>query len=431
MKALKKEIFFILLFMVIGIAVVTTNVVGNMSTTINNNPDDFLVYFSDVKVDGTQDLSLVRSEKELVFNGEFSAVGDKKVISYDVTNASKNYDAEILIDCTESTTYLNITNVFDMKNVLSARSSRTGTLTIELSTAVSEITTQDVTCTITANAVERDSQGSGDVGSPSENPYPVGKEIVIGTEKFNVISSNATTVTMLAQYNLGTNYRQSASENSVHFSGNSGWEYSPGPKEIDIQIWTTNPKVYIMEYVTYLKKETGDATLAGDLISVRKLGELGCNVPIDYSFKYSQFSCKNSSYSDWLINGQTWWTRSALAYFHESIITVDYDASLRYALYDDGRTVRPIITVAKESLEKNVITFTIEGVEYRAYEGMYWSEWVNSPFNTGNFKLFNSGFNFRIYLDSYYYYYNDNIFEDSIIVAGKDYAKKFSAEISY
>ena len=110
-----------------------------------------------------------------------------------------------------------------MKNVLSARSSRTGTLTIELFTAVSEITTQDVTCTITANAVERDSQGSGDVGSPSENPYPVGKEIVIGTEKFNVISSNATTVTMFAQYNLGTNYRQSASENSVYFSGNSGW----------------------------------------------------------------------------------------------------------------------------------------------------------------------------------------------------------------
>ena len=348
MRALKKEIFFILLFMVIGIAAVTTNVVGNMSTSINQNPDDFLVYFSDVKVDGTQDLSLVRSEKELVFNGEFSAVGDKKVISYDVTNASKNYDAEILIDCTESTTYLNITNVFDMKNVLSARSSRTGTLTIELFTAVSEITTQDVTCTITANAVERDSQGSGDVGSPSENPYPVGKEIVIGTEKFNVISSNATTVTMFAQYNLGTNYRQSASENSVYFSGNSGWEYSPGPKEIDIQIWTTNPKVYIMEYVTYLKKETGDATLVGDLISVRKLGEMGCNVPIDYSFKYSQFSCKNSSYSDWLINGQTWWTRSALADSHGSIITVDYDASLRYAFYDDCRTVRPVITVAKE-----------------------------------------------------------------------------------
>ena len=158
MKKTKFMIGFTLLFMLIGIAAVTTNVIVNMSTPINQNPDDFLVYFSDVRVNGTQDLSLVENEQKLVFNGEFTAVGDKKVISYDVTNASKNYDAEILIDCTESTTYLNITNVFDVKNVLSARSSRTGTLTIELANAVSEEVSQDVTCTITANAVERDIQ---------------------------------------------------------------------------------------------------------------------------------------------------------------------------------------------------------------------------------------------------------------------------------
>ena len=51
------------MLMVIGIAAVTTNVVGNMSTTINKNPDDFLVYFSDVLVDGIQDLSLVKNIK--------------------------------------------------------------------------------------------------------------------------------------------------------------------------------------------------------------------------------------------------------------------------------------------------------------------------------------------------------------------------------
>ena len=51
------------------------------STPIASNPDDFLVYFSDVKVDGVQDLSLVRSESSLVFTGEFSAVGNKKEIT--------------------------------------------------------------------------------------------------------------------------------------------------------------------------------------------------------------------------------------------------------------------------------------------------------------------------------------------------------------
>ena len=145
MKELKREILFVLLFMVIGIAAVTTNVVIDMSTPINQNPDDFLVYFSDVKVNGTQDLTLVRDETKLVFDGEFSAVGDKKIISYDVTNASKDYDANITINCTKSNDYLIINNSFDTDNVLGARSTRTGTLSVELKNAVSEEILQDVT----------------------------------------------------------------------------------------------------------------------------------------------------------------------------------------------------------------------------------------------------------------------------------------------
>ena len=81
MKKLKYEILFIILFMTIGIAVVSSNILFSGSTPIASNPDDFLVYFSDVKVDGVQDLSLVRSESSLVFTGEFSAVGNKKEIT--------------------------------------------------------------------------------------------------------------------------------------------------------------------------------------------------------------------------------------------------------------------------------------------------------------------------------------------------------------
>lgn len=140
MKALKKEIFFILLFMVIGIAVVTTNVVGNMSTSINQNPDDFLVYFSDVKVDGTQDLSLVRSEKELVFNGEFSAVGDKKI---------------------------GVSNSFDTSN-MSARSTRTGTLIVKKlkSNSAQSDTVYSITCSIVAQSIDREDVGTGEVQGP-------------------------------------------------------------------------------------------------------------------------------------------------------------------------------------------------------------------------------------------------------------------------
>ena len=305
-------------------------------------------------MNGTQDLSLVRNEKQLVFAGEFSAVGDKKVISYDVTNASQNYDAEILIDCTESTTYLNITNVFDMKNALSARSSRTGTLTIELSTAVSEEVSQDVTCTITANAVERDGLGSGDVGEPLEKLIPVGTELIYKGELFNVIHDNGNYVTLLARYNLDSTYKQSTTTNYVSFSGASGWEYTPGPKEIDIQTWSTKPKTYVNEYVSYLQEDTGDTTLTGDLITMAQLGELGCTVPSVYTWvsDSNARTCANSSHSDWLINGQYWWTRSTISgYPHFIWIMYDGGDLGNYSYYSTCG-VRPVITLSRDTFEK-------------------------------------------------------------------------------
>lgn len=36
-----------------------------------------------------------------------------------------------------------------------------------------------------------------------------------------------------------------------------------------------------------------------------------------------------------------------------------------------------------EGEEDNLITFTIDGIEYQAEEGMTWGEWVNSSYNTG------------------------------------------------
>ena len=74
---------------------------------------------------------------------------------------------------------------------------------------------------------------------------------------------------MLAQYNLGTDYRQSTTTNYVIFSDTDGWEYTPGPKEIDIQIWSTNPKTYVNAYVEYLKTELEDDSVTGDLITLK------------------------------------------------------------------------------------------------------------------------------------------------------------------
>ena len=49
MKKLKYEILFTILFMTVGLAVVSSNILFSGSMPIASNPDDFLVYFSYVK----------------------------------------------------------------------------------------------------------------------------------------------------------------------------------------------------------------------------------------------------------------------------------------------------------------------------------------------------------------------------------------------
>ncbi len=45
------------------------------------------------------------------------------------------------------------------------------------------------------------------------------------------------------------------------------------------------------------------------------------------------------------------------------------------------------VTVASIAQETGLIEFTIEGVTYKAKEGMTWNEWVNSKYNTANPKF--------------------------------------------
>ena len=70
---------------------------------------------------------------------------------------------------------------------------------------------------------------------------------------------------MLAQENLGTNYRQSTSKKGLSFANATGWEYTPDPREITIQETEGNAKNYINEYVNYLREETGDNTITGSI----------------------------------------------------------------------------------------------------------------------------------------------------------------------
>ena len=203
---------------------------------------------------------------------------------------------------------------------------------------------------ITIETIQADQKWSYTI-DPSAKKYTIGDVVTIGSEKFNVISDNGNTVTMLAQYNLGINYQQSTTANDVEFSDSDGWEYTPGPKEIDIQSYAGPVKTYINNYVSYLQSETGDSTLSGTLITLVELEDLECTVSSDYAWGTGGWTCENSSYASWLVNGQNWWTRSSYSDDSSRIWGVDASSGLYDNSFNgDFLSVRPVITVSKASL---------------------------------------------------------------------------------
>jgi hypothetical protein len=197
--------------------------------------------------------------------------------------------------------------------------------------------------------------------------YVIGEVVTIDTESFNVISDNGDTVTMFAKERLSTDYLQCVAGVSdcvsVNFSYETGWEYTPGPKEINIRDYSSDVATYLDNYQANLRTMTGDDTLTTDLITLTQLGELGCTISEDYTPSGDE-DCYSSPYVDWLINGKWIWTKSARSNDPEMVWIMSYDGYLAQdvsgewftgdyyygnAIYDYNG-VRPVVTISKEYL---------------------------------------------------------------------------------
>ena len=350
----KKGILLVVLLLAVGFAAVTTTLFINGTTNIGTNKEDFEVYYSKALVNGVEDNTVIQDDTHIVFTQEMKSVGETYVLDYDVTNGSRNYDAALTMSCTESNEYLNVTNVFDTTTNLEATKTRTGKLTIELMKGYAKEEGKEVTieCIINANAVERNSFSEG---TPAEKAtgFKVGKIVTIGSESFHVIKVNDDTVTLFADYNLGTDYKQSTIANKLTFSDDD----AEVTNERDIQTSSTNPKVYVNNYVNYLKTELGASvsdTLTGNLITVTELIELGCTMNADYTepSNASQKTCENSDKASWIINGQEYWTRSVNKSAPDLVWIVNTDGKFNSYCYfcNISCGIRPVITISKTLL---------------------------------------------------------------------------------
>ncbi len=149
-----------IVLMSIGFAAVSTTLFINGNTNVASNTGDFDVYFSKAYENNKENISLIQDKTHIVFTTTLSNVDDEYTLIYEITNGSKNYDANFDIRYTgEYSKYINFHNEIDTKKPLKARETRRGKIMIVLEEGVLEETSVKISFEITGKALEKDTLG--------------------------------------------------------------------------------------------------------------------------------------------------------------------------------------------------------------------------------------------------------------------------------
>ena len=207
----KSAIIVAITLMSIGFAAISTTLIINGNAKVSENNEDFSVIFTAASIDGKDVYSTAVDDTKKIITFEtpkLKTLNQTSILTYEVTNDSNQYDAEVNVTCVskESTTakYTSIKNKLDNDaTVVKAKSSVNGTLTITLNKTSTEEVSEEYTCKLEFNAVER-------------TKIAVGK-----TNLYNLIKNNADTTTVI-DYKIrsgssGTNgiYTTTATEGNV------------------------------------------------------------------------------------------------------------------------------------------------------------------------------------------------------------------------
>ena len=160
----KNAIIVAILIMCVGFAAISTSLIINGSTKVSENTQDFDIYFSKARLDTVDVYKSVISEDKKTINfstNELKILNQTSTLTYEVTNNSNNYDAEVSLTCTPiSGKYTSITNELDAKNnIVEARNTAKGRVTIKLNKVTTEEANEKYSCTLSFTAVERNVVG--------------------------------------------------------------------------------------------------------------------------------------------------------------------------------------------------------------------------------------------------------------------------------
>ena len=163
----RSAIIVAIILMSIGFASISTILVINGNAKISENNDDFSVIFTAASLDGKDVYSTVIDDTKKIITfttSELKTLNQTSELTYEVTNNSNQYDAEISVTCVpkDGTTakYTSIKNKLDNDApVVKAKNTLNGTLTVTLDkTSIAEVS-EEYTCKLEFNAVERDEAG--------------------------------------------------------------------------------------------------------------------------------------------------------------------------------------------------------------------------------------------------------------------------------
>ena len=269
----KSMLIVAILLMSIGFAAISTTLIINGTAKVSENNEDFSVIFTAASIDGNDVYSTAVDEtkKTITFTtSDLKTLNQTSVLNYEVTNNSSNYDAEVNVTCVpkEGTTakYTSIRNELEGNaTVITAKNTVNGTLTVTLNKTATEEVREEYTCTITANAVERDTLGNS-IPEPvtfSEDSWStIAANVKAGnTDNYNVGDTKKVTIAS------HTNDCSSTSGNGASYVCNSSVEPE---KELTVRIANksecTNGETsetacgFVVEFVDIIEKHNYNKT---------------------------------------------------------------------------------------------------------------------------------------------------------------------------
>ncbi len=161
------------LILVIGFAAVTTTLVLNGGLLISES-DDFKIIFTEAILDGRKDNSLISNDKKTITfeSKELLDLNDRTTLEYMVANTSRNYDANVSVNCSISSNtseYVYVRNN-PSEMIVEAGTSKKGTIEVELIKVLTESKEVSLTCELVSTPIERDNLAN-EYTEPEKEPF--------------------------------------------------------------------------------------------------------------------------------------------------------------------------------------------------------------------------------------------------------------------